>query len=212
MMANREWDVYMSGALSDLSPEEYERVTAQIYDRVARVCQGMGLKCYCPHRSKTTPTKGLPHSKVWKIDYARVVNSGAVVAYIGIPALGVGAEIEMARTADVPVILLCEMNRQERISRLILGSPAVRDIVLFNDPSEFEEPLRTPLFYVFSRRNLVDAAYEEGWPLSRYQHLERILGETMAAERFRDLPSKPITKDQWKNMPEAVDQKTLFDI
>lgn len=210
-MGNREWDVYMSGALSDITPEEYDTVTTEIYGRVAKVCQKMDLKCYCPHQSKTTPTKGMPHGKVWKIDYERVVNSGAVVAYLGIPAFGVGAEIEMARTANVPVILLCETNKQERLSRLILGSPAVVDIVLFDDPSEFEEPLRKPLFYVFSKRNLEDAAYEEGWSLTRYRRLERTLEESLVAGKFRNLPQKPITKDGWKKRPETVDQKTLFE-
>lgn len=153
----------------------------------------------------------MPHGKVWKIDYERVVNSGVVVAYIGIPALGVGAEIEMARTANVPVILLCETTKQERLSRLILGSPAVIDIVLFDNPSEFEEPLRKPLFYVFSKRNLEDAAWEAGWSLPRYRSLERRLEELLAAGRFRNLPPKPMSKDEWKRIPEPSYQKTLFE-
>ncbi len=210
-MRNREWDVYMSGALSDLSPEEYKRVTIEIYERVSRICEGMSLKCYCPHQSKTTPTKGMPHSKVWKIDYERVVNSGAIVAYVGIPALGVGAEIEMARTANVPVILLCEATKQERLSRLILGSPAVVDIVLFENPAQFEALLQKPLFHVFSKRNLEDAAYEEGWPLPRYRQLERTLEESLVAGKFRNLPKMPISKEQWKKMPEVADQRALFD-
>lgn len=136
-------DVYMSGALSDLTSEKFDWVTKEIYERVEKVCQSMGLTCYCPHKSPTTPTKGIPHSKVWKTDYERVVSSGAIVAYIGIPALGVGAEIEMARTANVPVILLCETSKQEKLSRLILGNPAIVDIVMrvrLRNPS-FHQPL-----------------------------------------------------------------------
>ena len=91
-----KWDVYMSGALSDLTPEEFNKVTKRVYERVEKVCLSMDITCYCPHKSSTTPTKGIPHSKVWRTDYEKVVSSGAVVAFLGIPALGVGAEIEMA--------------------------------------------------------------------------------------------------------------------
>lgn len=194
-----KWDVYMSGALSDLTPEEFGKVTKEIYERVERVCGSMGLTCYCPHKSPTTPTKGIPHSKVWKTDYERVVSSGAIVAYIGIPALGVGAEIEMARTANVSVILLCETSKQERLSRLILGNPAVVDIVLFEKPDEFEEPLRKPLFYVFSKRNLDSVAFEENWTVPQFRHLEEVLKDTISAVAHRNFPEKPISKEEWKN-------------
>ncbi|RKX42030.1 MAG: hypothetical protein DRP27_09975 [Thermotogae bacterium] len=207
-----KWDVYMSGALSDLTSEKFDWVTKEIYERVEKVCQSMGLTCYCPHKSPTTPTKGIPHSKVWKTDYERVVSSGAIVAYIGIPALGVGAEIEMARTANVPVILLCETSKQEKLSRLILGNPAIVDIVLFENPDEFEEPLKKPLFYVFSKRNLDSIAFEESWTVPKYRHLEQVLKDTVSGVAHRNLPRKPISKEEWKNMAKQKpdNQKTLF--
>lgn len=208
---DREWDVYMSGALSDLDGEEYKRITVQIYERVAQVCESMGLKCYCPHQSETTPSKGVPHSKVWRLDYEKVVNSGAVVAYIGVPSLGVGAEVEMARTASAPVILLSEKSRQENLSRLILGNPAVVDIVLFDRPEEIDEPLRKVLFRVFSKRNLEDAATDGQWSLSRFRELERSLEETMAAGKFRNLPAKPIGKEEWEKKAKQSGQQPLFD-
>lgn len=210
---SNRWDVYMSGALTDLTSEEFDRVTKEVYERVERVCQDMDLMCYCPHKSPTTPTKGIPHSKVWKTDYERVVGSGAVVAYIGIPALGVGAEIEMARTANVPVILLCETSKQERLSRLILGNPAVVDILLFEKPDEFEEPLKKPLFYVFSRRNLDSIAFEENWTVPQYRRLEQLLKDTMSAVAHRKFHKRPISKEEWKNIAKQKpdNQKILFE-
>ena len=210
---SNKWDVYMSGALSDLTSEEFAKVTGMIYERVEKVCLSMGITCYCPHKSPTTPTKGIPHSKVWKTDYERVVSSGAIVAYIGIPALGVGAEIEMARTANVPVILLCETSKQEKLSRLILGNPAVVDIVLFEKSDEFEEPLKKPLFSVFSKRNLDSVAFEESWTVPQYRRLEQVLTETFSAEAYRKLPEKPISKEEWKNIAKQKtnNQKTLFE-
>lgn len=208
-----KWDVYMSGALSDLTSEEFNKVTGEIYERVEKVCQSMDLTCYCPHKSPTTPTKGIPHCKVWKTDYERVVSSGAIVAYIGIPALGVGAEIEMARTANVPVILLCETSKQEKLSRLILGNPAVVDIVLFENTDEFEEPLKKPLFDVFSKRNLDSVAFEESWIVPQFRHLEQVLIDTVSAVAHRKLPKKPISKEEWKNIAKQQpdDQRSLFE-
>ncbi|HID20140.1 MAG TPA: hypothetical protein EYP28_04285 [Methanophagales archaeon] len=207
-----KWDVYMSGALSDLTPQDFERVTKDIYERVEKVCQSMDLTCYCPHKSPTTPTKGIPHSKVWKTDYQRVVSSGAIVAYIGIPALGVGAEIEMARTADVPVILLCETSKQEKLSRLILGNPAIVDIVLFDRSSEFEKPLKKPLSYIFSKRNLDSVAFEKNWPYSLHKDLEELLEEEFLSPS-RTFPEKPIPKEKWEELArqKKSDQKTLFE-
>ena len=34
-MSNK-WDVYMSGALSDLTPEEFAKVTEMIYERASK--------------------------------------------------------------------------------------------------------------------------------------------------------------------------------
>lgn len=207
-----QWDVYMSGALTNLPPQEYKRITTKIYDRVMKISQSMELNCYCPHRSPTTPSKGIVHSKVWKTDYGRVVGAGAVVAYIGIPALGVGAEIEMARTANVPVVLLCETSRQEGLSRLILGNPSVVDIILFEDPSEFEKPLRKLLFHIFSNRNLDSAALEKNWTVSTYRRYHQLLDKSLSAEKLR-LPKRPISKEKWIRLAEqnVFKQQTLFE-
>jgi hypothetical protein len=120
----------------------------------------------------------------------------------------------MARTANVPVILLCETSKQEKLSRLILGNPAVVDIVLFENPDEFEEPLKKPLFSVFSKRNLDSVAFEESWIVPQYRRLEQVLTDTVSAEAYRKLPEKPISKEKWKNIAKQKtnNQKTLFEV
>src|SRR5208283_3426587 len=97
------------------------------------------LHCYLPSNpsnSQTTPTKVIPHSKVWEIDYERVTNARAIVAYIGFPACGVGAEIEMARRENVPVILLFESKKRGDLPQLVLGNPEVKSIIAFDKPDE----------------------------------------------------------------------------
>ena len=199
--SNSHWDVYMSGALSALSEEDYSYVTSQIYERAEKVCNEADLRCYLPHKSTTTPTKGMPHAKVWEIDYRRVVNSSAVIAYVGLPALGVGAEIEMARTANVPVILLFEIAKQEGLSRLILGNPAVRYTIPFSEPEEIEEQLRTFLILIFSEKNLDSLAYSEDWPFRKHEDLQKQLvtmeQQLQKGVKFRSFPRKPISHEKW---------------
>src|SRR3989442_14972043 len=193
-------DVYMSGALSDLTEEEYENLNTQVYDRVAKICFDVGLTCYRPHKSTTTPSKGMPHGKIWKIDYERVSGAGLVVAYIGKPSLGVGSEIEMARTAGVPVVLLCEGDKQERLSRLILGNPAVKDMIVFEHPDEIDDPLRKALYKEFSLRNLDAVAEDESWPHTDYKKLVKVLTAEVEGQKYRNKSIKPLTKDDWKGI------------
>jgi hypothetical protein len=208
---NQKWDIYVSGALSDLTPEQYTWVTTEIYDRVARVCEGAGLRCYCPHRFQTTSAENMLYGKAWKADYERVVNARAVIAYLGIPAFEVGAVTEMARTANIPVILLCETPKHEKLSKFMLENSTVIDILSFNQPSEFEEPLRKPLFYVFSKRSLADAATEEVWPSHLRRRLERTLEDSLNASAFRKFPAMPITKEEWKKKAAVNGQTALFE-
>jgi hypothetical protein len=203
-LTSAQWDVYMSGALSALSGEDYSYVTTQIYERVANVCQEIGLRCYLPHKSQTTPNKGMPHGKVWEIDYKRVVNCSAVIAYIGMPALGVGAEIEMAQTAHVPVILLFETAKQEELSRLILGNPAVKYTIPFDRPKDIEEQLRNALVFIFSEKNLDSVAYSENWSFRKREELHKQLLEleqpTREGTKYRNFPKKPFSLEYWSKL------------
>lgn len=61
--------------------------------------------------------------EVYRRDMGAVSSSDLIVAYVGEPSLGVGAEIERAAALGIDVILLYEEGRT--VSRLILGSPSV---------------------------------------------------------------------------------------
>lgn len=199
----------MSGALSTLTSDEYSYATREIYDRVARVSESIGLRCYLPHKSETGLARGMPHSKVYQIDHRRVVNSGAVVAYIGKASLGVGAEIEMAKNADVPVVLLFETESkvQESLSRLILGNPAVKHTIPFERPEDLEDPLKTALTLIFSERNLSTAASQENWSYTKYEDHHRLLTdltvEMQKGSKFKNMPGKPISVERWKELGNA---------
>lgn len=183
---------YMSGALTGLTSEQAEYAN-ELYDRVEKICKQLGIGCYLPGKSATTPSRGIPHRKVWKIDYEKVVNSSLLIGYVGLPSIGVGCEIEMAMTADVPIVLLCEEDRQDGVSRLVLGNPKVVDIVPFNGFDEMEEKLRLALADVISEINLDQAALEESWPYADVKAMR----STLVSARNRKTPISP---EEWKEI------------
>lgn len=122
-------DVYISGALTALADGARTRV---FYELLAEIVSDCGLQPYLPQRS-TDPIAApdLDPRSVYDIDRARVACAVLVIAYAGTPSFGVGIEVEIAREHGIPVILVAERDRT--VSRILLGSPAVVDIVRFTD-------------------------------------------------------------------------------
>lgn len=121
---------YVSGALTGIpNPEEIKA----FYEAIGDLCRQQGLEAYIPHQAGTDPIKNpaVTPSQVYKVDKAHVTESDLVVAYVGLPSLGVGAELGWAEAYNIPVILLAE--RGKKISRMILGMPNIVARVEFND-------------------------------------------------------------------------------
>jgi hypothetical protein len=125
----RTGEAYVSGALT--APEDGARMRL-FYELLAEVVESAGLRAYLPHRvSDPVAASHLEPRAVYDIDRAHVTAARVVVAYAGIPSFGVGIEVELAREHAVPVILVVERDRT--VSRLLLGNPAVVDVVRFAD-------------------------------------------------------------------------------
>lgn len=127
--------VYISGALTDM-PEEQRVVLRQFYTDLGRVCKEFGFAVYLPHIYGDP--KLVAHKtpkEIDEIDRLAVTISCLVIAYVGVPSIGVGIEIEMANHANKPVILLFEKEKMEarRISRLVRGNAAIWEEVAFMD-------------------------------------------------------------------------------
>ena len=122
-------EAYISGALTAL--EDAPR-TKLFYELLAEIAEAAGLRAYLPHRV-TDPVAAahLDPRSVYEIDRAHVTNAAVLIAYAGIPSFGVGIEVELAREHSVPVIVVAE--RERPISRLLLGNPAVVEVVKFAD-------------------------------------------------------------------------------
>jgi hypothetical protein len=130
-------EVYISGALTAIADGARARV---FYELLAEIVSECGLRPYLPHQS-TDPVAApdLDPRTVYEIDRARVSRSGLVIAYAGTPSFGVGIEVEIAREHGIPVIVVAERDRT--VSRILLGSPAVVDVVRFTDLAALRQAL-----------------------------------------------------------------------
>src|SRR5437763_278329 len=122
-------EAYISGALTALEDGPRTKI---FYELLAEIALAAHLRPYLPHRVTDPVTAAhLDPRAVYEIDRAHVTSAAVVVAYAGIPSFGVGIEVELAREHAIPVIVVAE--RERPISRLLLGNPAVVEVVKFAD-------------------------------------------------------------------------------
>src|SRR5204862_5775819 len=122
-------EAYISGALTALE----DGTRTKIFDELlAEIALAAHLRPYLPHRVTDPVTAAhLDPRAVYEIDRAHVTSAAVVVAYAGIPSFGVGIEVELAREYGIPVILVVQRHRT--VSSLLLGNPAVVEVVRFAD-------------------------------------------------------------------------------
>ena len=139
-------EAYISGALTALDDGPRTKL---FYELLAEIAEAAGLRAYLPHRV-TDPVAAahLDPRSVYEIDRAHVTSAAVLIAYAGIPSFGVGIEVEVAREHAVPVIVVAERDRP--ISRLLLGNPAVVEVVKFADLDGLRHGLAAALAAVAS--------------------------------------------------------------
>lgn len=144
MAAAVQKTVYVSGALSDMTEEERARLRV-FYEDIGKTCQEFGLEPYIPHLyGDPKLVAHLTPKDIDRIDRLAVTQSFLVVAYVGMPSLGVGIEVELAHHANTPVVIMFEKSKGEarRISRLVRGNPAVKHEIAFDDFGDALKQLR----------------------------------------------------------------------
>jgi nucleoside 2-deoxyribosyltransferase len=151
--------IYISGPLQaaiDLA------AARGIYEAAADACRRAGWDAYLPHQA-TDPIADADVSSraVFARDLNQVAAADAILAFIGAPSSGVGAELGIAYAADKPVIGVYFSS--ERPSRFILG---------MLDSTDFPEPIKADSW--------VDA---EPKVLERLASIERRLGNPPLAVR-----------------------------
>ena len=134
-------EAYVSGALTALDDAPRTKV---FYELLAEIAEAANLRAYLPHRVTDPVAQAhLDPRAVYEIDRAHITGAAVLIAYAGIPSFGVGIEVELARERGVPVVVVAERDRP--ISRLLLGNPAVVDVVRFADLDGLRRQLQTAL-------------------------------------------------------------------
>ncbi|MBT6691089.1 XRE family transcriptional regulator [Candidatus Parcubacteria bacterium] len=133
--------VYISGALTGIPHVEELK---KFYEEIAALCGLLGLEPYVPHlNSDPQAHASISPEEVYKMDSHQVKIADLVIAYIGMPSLGVGQELEISNYEDVPLIILYEGDKP--VSRMAKGNPAVIKQVVFSSYEDALEQLRPAL-------------------------------------------------------------------
>ncbi len=141
--------VYISGPLTGV--KEIEKMK-RLYEDVGKVASKYFDSVYIPHLGGTDPIKDPQVSarEVWKTDHREVASSDMLIAYVGMPSLGVGAELEIARITTSDIILF--WFKGELVGRMTRGNPAVSSMI----EAEDEKDLLVQLEKVLKERVVSD--------------------------------------------------------
>ena len=108
---------YISGALINAAKLDEAR---RLYERLADACRAAGCDAYVPHQhADPVRDPDLANVDVAERDLAQVRAADVLVAYVGEPSLGVGAEVAIALAGGKRVLLVAEADR--KVSRFLLG-------------------------------------------------------------------------------------------
>lgn len=135
-MKNSINEIYISGALIFATTEQ-----KNIYEKIANVCQSVCANIYVPHLNGTDPNKNsdIQPSVVWKKDHREVAVCDLIIAYVGQPSLGVGAELEIARITASDIIIW--WFKGEKISKMAKGNPAIIKQIEAKDENDLYKQL-----------------------------------------------------------------------
>jgi nucleoside 2-deoxyribosyltransferase len=140
--------VYISGPLQSAADLSEARL---LYELLAEVCVENGLRAYLPHL-QTDPEhhSGVNAQEVFEQDYRTVADADLIIAHIGTPSSGVGAELGIAFERRIPMIAI--YRDDERPSRFLLGMIAATNMqaVTYTNGLELRERLSRALRWVMT--------------------------------------------------------------
>lgn len=141
--------VYIAGPLTELSLG-LQKSTKKFYVKIADLCEKvMGKRAFVPHEHYDPILhKNFTPAQVDKAERDQVCSKTSLLLVCAIaPSWGGGIEVEMANTKGIPVIVLCEKEKleQRKISRLLRGNPAVREIIAYSTETDAIRKLKSIL-------------------------------------------------------------------
>lgn len=108
---------YISGPLHSAKEPEGARA---LYERIAGICRDSGIEPIVPHlMNDAASNPNLEPFDVFENDTSMLLGSDVVVAHVGAPSSGVGAEVAIALGVGIPVIAVWRPS--ESVSWYLLG-------------------------------------------------------------------------------------------
>lgn len=137
---------YVCGPIRELSLEERPHVL-RFYEKIADVCETIArIRPFVPHqRFDPDDYVSATPQDIYRVEYDQVCNKTSLLIVVAVaPSWGGGMEVQMANTNRVPIVLLCEREKlkSQRISRLLLGSPALMEVIEYDTQDEAIDKLK----------------------------------------------------------------------
>jgi hypothetical protein len=140
---------YICSALTEL-PADVQEPFKFVLSKTADVCaEVLGVRGFAPHEHND-PVH-VPDKTPMQVDAQERPQVGqktsVLIVFTNAPSWGGGIEVEIAHQNNVPVVLLRQMinGTPRKVSRLLLGNPAVREIVDYTTYVELFDKLRVVL-------------------------------------------------------------------
>lgn len=153
-MALSEKVAYICGPLTELPIGEQQQVK-KFYSRLGDLCSLInGKRAFVPHEhfdpikhSQYTP------AQVDSVERRQVCERTCILIVVVVaPSWGGGIEVEMANQNSVPAVILCPSEK--KVSRLLLGNPAVLSTLFYSDENHAVKLLKNFLCkYSFCHQN-----------------------------------------------------------
>lgn len=127
--------VYISGPLQAAVDLPEARA---LYEDLAASCRDAGWEPYLPHR-QTDPIHdvGASPSSVFSRDMDAIASADLIIAYVGAPSSGVGAEIGIAFEREIPLIGICGPEGvASRFIEGLLGTGVNADLIRYRDDAD----------------------------------------------------------------------------
>lgn len=140
--------IFFAGPLTDLeNPEK----TKTFYKKMGVVAAECGFDYFWAFLNGTDPVKNpnVDPEYIYYKDLKELEESNLMIAYVGEPSPGTGQELEYAKEHDIPVYLMFEKGRH--VSRMIIGNPAVKETIEFENEEQALLKLHNLLSSIKSR-------------------------------------------------------------
>ena len=210
-------DAYLASALTGLTEEQREHLI-EVSEVVSSVCKDLEIDVYEP-RKATDPVNHpqVSPEDVFDMDREQVLSSDLIIHVADYANTGAGEELDFALAALIPIVLIA--HGDTRVSRMVIGIPALKLMITYRDLGELRDELRerlTEIRPILEERKLVFSDFDrnivgnkvrilrEDSRLTR-EEVATNSGDLLTAERIRQIEGN----DDKVSNPSLLELRTL---